>query len=77
MPASRCLRADARGKRSTVGRALDGRSGGRTRELANGKAVGPDHPYGGLFTVGLTEDFVTLKGLNNIVLTMWRLELVP
>ncbi|CAM9720457.1 unnamed protein product, partial [Sphacelaria rigidula] len=46
-------------------------------KLADGKAVGTDDICGALLKLGRTEDSIILKCLHDIVLTVWRQELVP
>ncbi|CAN0091623.1 unnamed protein product, partial [Sphacelaria rigidula] len=46
-------------------------------KLANGKVVGTDDICGELLKLGRTEDSVILKCLHDIVLTVWRQEVVP
>ncbi|CAM9724317.1 unnamed protein product, partial [Sphacelaria rigidula] len=46
-------------------------------KLANGRAVEAHNLYGELSMLGLAEISATLKCLHNLVLTVWRLEVVP
>ncbi|CAM9891726.1 unnamed protein product [Sphacelaria rigidula] len=46
-------------------------------KLANGRSVGTDNMCGELLKLGRTDDSAILKCLHNVVLAVWRQEVVP